>query len=176
MDSRLHQMDPKTSQRDRLLGEHHASILHVPSRNVAPNMEEKAKSHIQQPTTNHSRKRLAWSRLYIMVGLLVLAVVLAVGHHFYYTYLNLSPAGAITRQQWALRIGTAFWFLIILLLKTAVGIAYVQLLWLVLRRKPFRVRDIDALFALGTSDITAFASTGIWNTAMMAVPVAAIIM
>jgi hypothetical protein len=112
---------------------------------------------------------------FVMGGLFLLGVILATVHHLYYGALDQKVAGSPSRQQWAVRFGAAFAFSAIASFKTAVGMAYIQLLWVVLRKKALRIRDIDALFAL-TSDLSALWTRGIWTTAILVVPIAVVAM
>ncbi|KAF2114839.1 hypothetical protein BDV96DRAFT_86392 [Lophiotrema nucula] len=75
-------------------------------------------------------------------------IVLAVGHHLYYARLNDSLVGSAARQQWPLRFGTAFAFLVQICYANATGIAYVQWVWRRCRQQAIQIGTIDAAFAV----------------------------
>jgi hypothetical protein len=125
----------------------------------------------RQPKSRHQQKD---GKKFLMFYCLLCGVVLAIAHHFYYSSLNRKVTTSSNHQQWAIRSGTAFAFLTISFFRAAVTVAYVQLLWHVLRRKALRVVDVDSLFSI-VSDITAFLTTGIYTSAMVALPLAMVI-
>jgi hypothetical protein len=57
-----------------------------------------------------------WMVLFVLFGIL-----LALGHHLYYDSLNGITAGSASRQQWPIRFGTAFAYLVTSCLNAAVG-------------------------------------------------------
>ena len=80
-------------------------------------------------------------------------IVMALCHHFFYLSLNAKLSGSATRQQWATAIGTGFSFLAIALFRTAVSEAYNQYVWTLVRRKSFKLRSLDKLFAMTSSPV-----------------------
>ncbi|KUJ21294.1 uncharacterized protein LY89DRAFT_547954, partial [Mollisia scopiformis] len=87
-----------------------------------------------QPNT---KKHVDWSNPTLMIMSLLAGIGFAVGHHFYYRWLNGKQVGDSHHQQWPLRIGTGFAWLVALFLKTSIGVAYIQYVWMILRRKSF---------------------------------------
>lgn len=86
-----------------------------------------------------------------MIGLFVVGIALALGHHFYYQSLNGTLVTSDTRQEWAIRIGTAFAFLTHSSLVASAGTAYAQRLWVTVKRKQFRLEALDNIFSLQSS-------------------------
>jgi len=53
-----------------------------------------------------------WESPVLMVGLTVLAPLVAVGHHLFYVYLDGKQVSQVTiPQAWVIRVGTAFAYL-----------------------------------------------------------------
>lgn len=92
--------------------------------------------------------RIHWRAPALMIGLFVVGIVMAVGHHFYYQSLDGAIVSSDTRQEWALRVGTAFAFLTHASLVASAGTAYAQRLWVTVKRKQFRVGALDHIFSL----------------------------
>lgn len=100
-----------------------------------------------------------------MVFPLLLGLVLALGHHFYYISLNGNRAGSDRQQQWMAAFGQIFAFSTITSLRLAVVYAYGQYLWTVMRGTHFfKIGTVDKLFSL-TSDLRGFFS---WEIARKA--------
>lgn len=114
------------------------------------------------PNTKHSTVKLAkwgislvqptWMALFVIFGIL-----LALGHHLYYASLNGTTAGSASRQQWPIRFGTAFAYLVTSCLNAAVGLAFTQQLWRSVRQKWFSIASLDKMFGI-TTDPTSFRS------------------
>lgn len=51
-----------------------------------------------------------WASPSIMVSYFTLGIVLALGHHLYYQWLNGQVVGDLTRQQWSLRLVFTLFF------------------------------------------------------------------
>jgi hypothetical protein len=92
-----------------------------------------------------------------MIGFVILGILLALGHHLFFSSLNTTVVGSTSRQQWAIAFGTAFAFLIASFLGLAVSSAYTQFIWAYLRKNTLSLRGIDKIFSL-TSDLTGFLS------------------
>lgn len=113
----------------------------------------------EQPVRWHISLRTPIS----MLGLFASGILVAIGHHLFYTRLD----GSVVRstddgsqyltQIWIIRYGTAFAFLAKALLASAVVVAYKQHMWINLRARVNTVSTIDAMFA-ATYDILAFLS------------------
>lgn len=116
---------------------------------------------------------VAWGVPFMIISWTVTAIILSLGHHFYYQSLHGTPAGTTKRQNWALIIGTGFSFLAVALFRTACNIAYKQYIWTLLKRKSFHITAVDKLFQLPT-DLFAFHGWELWRHGELAVPLAII--
>jgi Kelch motif len=102
-----------------------------------------------------------WRAPAIMVGSLMAGVCFAIGHHLLYQQFDHQPVASFTQQNWIIRVGTAFAFLVKMSLAIATSAAYVQQFWATLSRKSVRISRVDALFT-ALKDITVFADVGLW--------------
>ena len=122
------------------------------------------------PTSNFKFVRwgVAWQVPTFMVACTVGGLALAFGHHFYYQSLSGTVAGSSGRQQWALKLGTAFSVLVLVLFKSACGTAYNQYVWTLFKRRAYSLDTLDRLFAL-TIDPVGFASWEVLSHGRLAV-------
>ena len=111
---------------------------------------------------------VAWQAPTFMVVCTVGGLALAIGHHFYYQSLSGTAAGSSGRQQWAIKLGTAFSVLVLVLFKSACDAAYSQYVWTLFKRRAYSLDALDKLFAL-TSSLVGFASWEILLRAKLAV-------
>ena len=109
----------------------------------------------------------------LMTGSFISGLALAIGHHFFYDYLNDRIVENQNQQEWFLRIGTGMAFLVRALLSTAVGISYTQMLWWTLRSKSITIEGINSLFGV-THTAWDFTTLELWTTAP-ALAIAAVI-
>ncbi|KAM3068328.1 hypothetical protein ACMFMG_009466 [Clarireedia jacksonii] len=79
---------------------------------------------------------------------LLLGVLFAVGHHQFYHFLNERIVGSDDQQQWFLRIGAGFAFIVKTTLTAAVQLAYTQILWRVLSSRLISIKGIDSFFSI----------------------------
>ncbi|KAM3069612.1 hypothetical protein ACMFMF_008826 [Clarireedia jacksonii] len=86
-----------------------------------------------------------------MIASFSAGIIFAIAHHVYYKALDSQLAGSAARQQWPLRFGTTFAFLVKVCLTTATGIAYVQGIWTIFRQRAVTIEAIDAAFAANTN-------------------------
>ncbi|RGP68681.1 hypothetical protein FSPOR_5151 [Fusarium sporotrichioides] len=100
----------------------------------------------------------------LMAGSLLLSLLLALGHHFYYDHLDGRIVQNQNQQQWFLRAGTALAFLVRAFLSAAVGIAYTQILWRTLRLKSVTVRGVNSLFGV-VHNAWDFTTWELWTAA-----------
>ncbi|KAF4457781.1 hypothetical protein F53441_354 [Fusarium austroafricanum] len=100
----------------------------------------------------------------LMTGSLFLGLGLAIGHHFYYDFLNGRVVESQDQQEWFLRVGTGMAFLARALLSAAVGFAYTQILWRTLRSKSVTVEGINSLFGILTN-AWDFTTWELWTAA-----------
>lgn len=90
----------------------------------------------------------------------LLGLVLSISHHCYYAALD---GEAAADQKWVIRIGTGIAFLAKSSFAASLRIALKQLVWTIVRHKPFSVKGIDALFAI-TSDPMSIFVAELWKT------------
>ncbi|EWG50755.1 hypothetical protein FVEG_09890 [Fusarium verticillioides 7600] len=109
----------------------------------------------------------------LMTGSLFLGLILAIGHHLYYHYLDGRIIKSQNQQEWFLRVGTGIAFLARALLSAAVGFAYTQILWRTLRSKSVTIEGVNSLFGV-LHNAWDFTTWELW-TAAPALAVVAII-
>ncbi|KAL6918538.1 hypothetical protein FSST1_010033 [Fusarium sambucinum] len=109
----------------------------------------------------------------LMAGSLLLGLLLALGHHFYYLYLDGRIVESQSQQQWFLRAGTGLAFLVRAFLSAAVGIAYTQILWRTLRSKPITIRGVNSLFGV-VHNVWDFVTWELWTAAPLLAVIAII--
>ena len=102
-----------------------------------------------------------WRAPTVMCTALLSGVIFAIGHHFFYTAYNHEEVARTIGQEWINFLGTAFAFLVQTCLVVAAGSAYVQRQWHVLRMRPFRINQVDAMFSI-LEDATLF-TAGFWH-------------
>lgn len=91
---------------------------------------------------------------YVMVTLFICAVILAVGHHLFYSYLDGRQLDQIfVSQAWITRSGNAFAFAFKTVLVAGLAIAYCQVLWYCVRRQAFRIGSLDSMFSVLTDPL-----------------------
>lgn len=110
----------------------------------------------------------------LLTGSLVLGTAAALGHHFYYSFLDAKVVESQTQQEWYIRIGTGLAFLARALLSASVGFTYTQLLWRTLRTRPVTVGGVDALFGL-VSNIWNFRVWEVWRSGPALIVIAMVI-
>ncbi|KAG5751776.1 hypothetical protein H9Q69_006083 [Fusarium xylarioides] len=100
----------------------------------------------------------------LMTGSLFLGLVLAIGHHLYYHYLDGRIIKSQNQQEWFLRVGTGIAFLARALLSAAVGFAYTQILWRTLRSKSVTIEGVNSLFGV-LHNVWDFTAWELWTAA-----------
>lgn len=107
---------------------------------------------INGQVTQNKQKTTTWQMHWraptLILGLLAIGIALALGHHFYYRSLNGTAVSSDTRQEWALRFGTAFAFLTQSSLVASAGVAYTQRVWVTVKKKASPLRTLDNVFSL----------------------------
>ena len=140
-------------------------------KNVAMATAAMAAEHYDRPSR--------WGTPMEMFGSLLAGIALAVGHDQFYRRLdgtfvtggdgldgNVSPVP----QEWVIRIGTAFAFLVKTFLVAAACVAYSQRMWHNLKTNEFQIRQIDSLTSV-LVNIFSFWHLRLWGR----VPVLALI-
>jgi hypothetical protein len=131
---------------------------------VSPKMPGRSSVYDSSPMlekTSRSPMHVNWGSYRVQPTLMTLyafaGIILALAHHFYYMYLHGKEPGSAMRQQWATAFGTAFSFLVIALFRTAIGHAYNQYVWTLVKRRSYSIGGLDKLFAM-TSNPLGFLS------------------
>ena len=97
---------------------------------------------------NREHHGIYWEQAGYMFTLALSGAALAIGHHVYYFKLDGTPVASAGHQQWAIRFGTAFSFLVKSCLQASTVLACGQCVWKVLRSKSLTMGGIDNIFAL----------------------------
>ncbi|KAB8304071.1 hypothetical protein EYC80_005413 [Monilinia laxa] len=135
-------------------------------KDLVPSTHDKLSSdddifHTQRKSTQMTLNRSArweihWKKPSFIGFMLFAGLVLSLAHHFYYTSLSGNRTGDERKQAWPTRIGTGFAFLITSCLKAATTAALGQYVWMVVKRQPLTIKNLDRLFALATDPIALF--------------------
>ena len=116
------------------------------SSTVAVNGDELLDSSVE---SRHSRWRTSLVAYVAMLGLLLLGLLTAIGHHLFYTYLNNREVDtAAIPQNWTIRIGNAIAYLFKTALVAAIAVAYAQGFWYVVRRRSLKIGSLDYIFGV----------------------------
>ncbi|KAK4215332.1 hypothetical protein QBC37DRAFT_398757 [Rhypophila decipiens] len=115
--------------------------------------------HSRQPPARTSRRSKDWSWLWrwidpswVMYEMLLIGIILAVGHHVFYSRLDGKPADD---QLQMMRYGNFLSYAAKSFLATSIIFAYKQQIWATVRRKNLELGTIDSLFA-AVDDLRAF--------------------
>ena len=84
--------------------------------------------------------------------------IAALGHHLFYSHYAGAVVGDAAEQEWNIRLGSVFAWILQLSLMASVWFAYTQWLWRTIKRKGISVRAMNAAFDAQTS-ILALANT-----------------
>lgn len=113
---------------------------------------------------NSEQQAIYWKQAGYMFILAFNGAALAIGHHIYYSKLDGTLVASASHQQWAIRFGTAFSFLVQSCLQSSTVLACGQCVWRVLRSKSLTIGGIDDIFAL-TSSPSSFLQWELYNVA-----------
>ncbi|KAJ7112052.1 hypothetical protein C8R43DRAFT_153734 [Mycena crocata] len=111
-----------------------------------------------------------------MTGFALAGVILAVGHHVYFTSLHLTPSDGVRQiaghsvsdQALANFIATLFIFLVKLCLSQSVAKAFDQRLWYTVRRSSMKLTGLDALFSVLGDPIAFLDFEMVWHAKVAA--------
>ena len=109
----------------------------------------------------------------IMIASLVLGVGFALAHHFFYNSRDNTSVGNTMQQEWYIRVGTYFAYLVTFALGVAIATAYTQQFWFSVRSRSVTVEEVDSLFAF-LVNVTPFLDIRLWRGNFMLVFIAAI--
>lgn len=115
-----------------------------------------------------------WKAPSKMIALLVAGLVLAIGHHYYYRSLAGNIVTNSSDQEWKIRFGTAFAFLVKACFAGAVFLAYTEHAWTSLSNSKYSVGGLNAIFS-GPSDPLNFLNTEFLLHAKIAAALAAVV-
>lgn len=104
-----------------------------------------------QRSLQYSQWGIHWRTPTATFVLFLCGIAFALGHHFYYSYLDGQSNTGKESQEWAVRVGTALAFLARASLVSAAAIAYEQYSWLRFRERPITIGGINSVFAALTN-------------------------
>ena len=133
----------------------------------------KQMQHDQAAFSSKSSKHIDPIAPIIMIASLVLGVGFALGHHYFYNSRDNTSVGNTTQQEWYIRVGTYFAYLVTFTLGVAIATAYTQQFWFSLRSRSVTVDEVDSLFAF-LVNVTPFLDIRLWRGNFMLVLMAAI--
>lgn len=151
---------PRQNPNFQLLEAHSKSSESGEDHHLGPTMKE-------QPRSINPESKIHWVPSVAMVAFFISGVSFAAGHHAYYSSLDGTKVRDDESQQWAIRFGTAFAFLVEVSLATAVSIAQTQRAWTTMEKKSVSIGGIDAVFA-ATRDLGSFMSWEMLSRAKLA--------
>ena len=150
--------------------------------------------HRKKPTKSTGSKILnyghpsAWGRAIRIVGFLVAAAMLALGHHFFYRLLNGKPVYDTSQtwrgvyqagkhgwrtQQFTRTVGNLFSQAVQATMSATITNAFLQCAWRVVRLRTWSVTGLDALFA-STTSMFAFLKVDLWKSGRVFILVVAV--
>ncbi|KAK5050832.1 hypothetical protein LTR84_003391 [Exophiala bonariae] len=151
--------------------EHHGNSGYAPVEDVKGRQPKYRDLGQTQKSKWKSQK---WTSPAVMLSCFALGLLFAVGHHFYYRWLDGQVVGNTTRQQWSLRIGSFFALATAASLKVAMANACMQYIWLRLRQRYHKMETIDAAFTM-TVDISPFFHSELYKNMHIGVVIAILI-
>lgn len=105
----------------------------------------------------------SWQAPATMIGLLLLGVAVAIGHHLFYRSLNNTETPNDYSQQRNIAYGTTFAFIFKACLIAAVGSTYTQHMWSDFRRNLLKVSTTDSTFAATSSFLALLDLQFLWR-------------
>lgn len=121
----------------------------------------------EEPMVVNPEFKIHWVAPVGMIAFFFSGVAFAIGHHAYYSSLNDTEVRDDESQQWAIRFGTAFAFLVEVPLAAAVSIAQTQRAWTTVEKKSVSIGGIDSIFA-ATRDLGSFVNGEMLSRAKLA--------
>ena len=112
-----------------------------------------------------------WKSISIPSGLVVFGLVLALGHHSVFKFLEGKPVSY--SQTWTNRLSNAVALIVKMCWTVAVGLAYQHTLWFNFRRRFIRIQSMDKLLEL-RSNISGFLNLECFRCAPVAMGIATI--
>ena len=121
----------------------------------------------REDSSGHSLWRTSLAAYTTMLGLLLIGLLAAIGHHCFYSYLNNRQIDDSLSQTWASRIGNAFAYLFKSALVAAVAVAYAQGFWFFVRRKSLEIGSLDKYFGVLYNPLSFFNTDLLRNTTLL---------
>lgn len=100
---------------------------------------------------------LYWRTPTTMIAAFLTGIIFAIAHHLYYSSMRGKLVYSSSQQEWTLRIGNAFAFLVKTSFASTVGVAYIQHIFTIFKRRSLSVDALDSAFG-GTTSIFNLAS------------------
>lgn len=97
-----------------------------------------------------------WRIPTVMFGLLLVGILIGIGHHLCYSFLDGKPVARYS-QGWILRVATGAAFVVKAAFAISVGVAISQFQWYTFRRRSFKIGALDKVFTL-QSNLLSFVS------------------
>ena len=159
------------SQKSRYDEEVQNTSYKVVSPAISPPPKEM--QHDQATSSSKPSKHIDPMAPTIMIASLVLGVGFALAHHFFYNSRDNTSVGNTTQQEWYIRVGTYFAYLVTFTLGVSIATAYTQQFWYSVRSRSVTVEEVDSLFAF-LVNVTPFLDLRLWRGNFMLVFIAAI--
>ena len=125
-----------------------------------------------EPKSNTSPQSSIRKPIFLLSSLVMLGLVLAVGHHSAFGYLNGKPVSAYS-QIWIYRLSNGNALIVRMCWTLVVGLVFQHTLWQSFRRHYLKIRSIDKLLDL-RSNLLGFLSIECFQCAPVAVALATI--
>ena len=152
-------------------GEVESTSYKVVSPAISP--PTKGMQHDEAASSSKPSKHIDPMAPIIMIASLVLGVGFALAHHFFYNSRDNTSVGNTTQQEWYIRVGTYFAYLVTFTLGVSIATAYTQQFWYSVRSRSVTVEEVDSLFAF-LVNVTPFLDIRLWRGNSMLVFIAAI--
>ena len=94
-----------------------------------------------------------WKKPTIMIACFFLSVSTAVGHHFFYMYLDGRP---VSHQAWYTRAGIALASIMKILLAVSISTSFTQRIWRTVRKRSLPLKSVDGLFSATSDPLSLF--------------------
>ncbi|KAM0151321.1 hypothetical protein ACHAPG_008314 [Botrytis cinerea] len=142
------------------------------AQNTKSNLPIQSSQNVDFSTVDKSSDTVVWKVDWQQPTFMCLVpfsgLILAIGHHVYYSSLNGTPADDSARQNWSIRFGAVFASLVVVCFKAITVSALGQYFWTVIRAKGLKISDLDKLYALTSSPIGIFSFSVFKNTTLAA--------
>ena len=113
--------------------------------------QSKNSSSVNETSYKPCEWSIGWKTPTVIIGCYTVAMGVAVAHYEYYRYLDQQSVESTIPQSWNNGVSVAFVRIFSMALAASASSAFTQLLWWFLRRGPFTLKHIDAIFSLNTS-------------------------